>query len=63
MNMESVGKFFIKDGEIWQCISYCEPPTFCFENLKTKERMRGIEQSLQFKDLKELTIKEAENEN
>ena len=36
-----VGKYFLKDGEVWQMIAYCKHPTATMEEVKTSERRTG----------------------
>jgi len=37
-DQSSCGKYFINNGEIFQCISYCPHPTLSFQNVKTGEK-------------------------
>jgi len=35
---QAVGRFFIKGGEIYQCVGFATEPTLIYENMKTKRQ-------------------------
>lgn len=39
MNTKKVGKYFVRDKQLWQCIAYCDQPTIEYENVNTGERI------------------------
>lgn len=49
-----LGKYFVKNGEIYECISYCSFPTLGFINLKTREKQSWANCSEIIKGFKQL---------
>jgi hypothetical protein len=59
-NENSCGKYFIKNGEIFQCIGYCPHPTLMFENVKTGEKEHRAVNCIIIQNFKELEEKKCQ---
>lgn len=54
MNIEDLGNYFIKDGELYHCISYIDKPCMTLKNIRTGQKevvVLGTIYSTEFKKL------------
>lgn len=49
-----LGKYFIKDGEIYMCIAYTDLPTTEFKNIRTGKIEHCVIGSMVFEEFKKL---------
>lgn len=57
MNREDLGNYFIKDGELYHCISYIHNPCMELKNIRTGQKeavVLGSNRSKEFKRLYEV---------
>ena len=58
---EQLGKYFIKDGEIYMCIGYTDLPTTEFKNIRTGKIENCVIGSMVFEEFKKLYSVENKN--
>ena len=58
MDSYTLGKYFIKDGQVYQHIAYTDQPTAILKNIETGEQISGVVGCLNFKDFKLLMTKQ-----
>lgn len=56
-----LGKYFIKNGEIYMCIAYTDLPTIEFKNIRTGKIEHCVIGSMAFEEFKKLYSVENKN--